>query len=578
LEKETKITTSFHWFHWLIVFLSIVLTVFAWWFSKNQVEEKIQFQFQKEAEQVVELVFERMQKYEDGLWGGVAAIQAKGGDISYGDWLVYATRLNIDVKYPGINGIGVIHYVRKHELSSYLREQRQTRRDYKIHPIHNEEEYFPIAYIEPMANNAKAVGLDMAHEKSRYKAALKARDTGLAQITAPIELVQDAEKTPGFLFYAPFYLGGPYDSLEDRLGFFSGMVYAPFVVKKLMQGTLLRGKRRVDIQIIDGNKELYNEHIETHPNFDSDPLFQETKKLELYGRTWTFDIRSTKLFRDTVGNNQPLTILVGGMIIDSLIILLFLALSKSNRKAVEYANAMTNELKEKALHLEKSNKDLEQFSYLISHDLKAPLRGISNVLGFIEEDFGENINKEIQSNLDMIDGLVIRSQTLLNDVLTYSSFTNQNVEDKKELVKLDEVVLDILETNSIDEKNVSVNFVTQEIHSSKLLIRTLLNNLIANSQKHGGRVKTSDFKIHVRCESYNDKQYLFSVKDNGPGIPKDKEKDVFKIFRQLGNRNEIGGTGLGLALVKSIITNKSCNIWVERPEEGGIEFKFTWPK
>lgn len=578
MEKETEITTSFHWFHWLIVFLSILLTFFAWWFSNKQVTEKVQFQFQKEAEQVLELVSERMQKYEDGLWGGVAAIQANGGDISYGDWLTFATHLKIDVKYPGINGIGVIYHLRPQEINSFLKKQRQTRPNFKIHPTHNEKELLPITYIEPSAKNLKAIGLDMAHEKNRYTAAQKARDTGLAQITGPIELVQDAEKTPGFLFYAPFYIGADHQKLEDRREYFVGMVYAPFVVKNLMQGTLLREKRRVDIQISDSADVLYNEHVETNIGYDPDPLFKQSIALELYGRTWTFDIRSTKLFRDTAENDQPLTILVGGIIIDSLIILLFIALTKSNRKAVDYANEMTRELKQKAVHLEKSNKDLEQFSYLISHDLKAPLRGISNVLGFIEEDYGENINKGIQSNLEMIGGLVIRSQTLLDDVLTYSSFTNKNVDEKKERVKLKEIISDILEINSIDEKKVSVNFEPQEIYCSKLLIRTILNNLIANSQKHGGSVNTTDFKIHVQCESHNEKQYLFSVKDNGPGIPKDKEEDVFKIFRQLESRDKIGGTGLGLALVKSIVVNKSCSVWVERPEEGGAELKFTWPK
>jgi len=85
-------------------------------------------------------------------------------------------------------------------------------------------------------------------------------------------------------------------------------------------------------------------------------------------------------------------------------------------------------------------------------------------------------------------------------------------------------------------------------------------------------------KIHVQCESYSDKQYLFRIRDNGPGIPKGKEEHIFKIFKQLESRDKIGGTGLGLALVKSIVVNKNCSAWVENLEEGGAEFKFTWPK
>jgi len=134
LGKSTKITTSFHWVHWLIVSLSVILTVFAWWFSTKQVEEKVLFQFNKEADQIVELISERMQKYEDGLWGGVAAIQANGGDISYGEWLAFSAHLKIDVKYPGINGIGVVHSVLPQDLKAYVKKQRETRPDFSIHP------------------------------------------------------------------------------------------------------------------------------------------------------------------------------------------------------------------------------------------------------------------------------------------------------------------------------------------------------------------------------------------------------------------------------------------------------------
>jgi CHASE1-domain containing sensor protein len=215
---------TLRWFHWLVVILSIFLTLFAWYFSKKQIDEKIKNQFNREASQIIELITIRMKKYEDGLWGGVAAIQANGGDISYKNWLIFANSLHLEVKYPGINGIGVIHHISKEGLTAYLNEQRLDRPNYKIHPKHNEKEYFPITYIEPVKVNAKAVGLDMAHERNRYTASQKAGDTGVAQITGPIALVQDEAKTPGFLFFAPFYKGGVFSTLDERKNNFIGMV------------------------------------------------------------------------------------------------------------------------------------------------------------------------------------------------------------------------------------------------------------------------------------------------------------------------------------------------------------------
>ena len=126
-----------------------------------------------------------MQKYEDALWAGVGVVQAYGGDIFYENWRTYAETLHLEEKYPGINGIGIIHRVTPQALPAYLMEQRHVRPDFRIHPAHGESELLPITYIEPEAPNAKAIGLDIAHEANRYGAALKARDTGLAQITGP---------------------------------------------------------------------------------------------------------------------------------------------------------------------------------------------------------------------------------------------------------------------------------------------------------------------------------------------------------------------------------------------------------
>ena len=91
------------------------------------------------------------------------------------------------------------------------------RANFTIHPSHNEQELWPITYIEPYITNKQAVGLDVAFEKNRYSGIKNARDTGLAQLTGPITLVQDAKQTPGFLFYAPFYKKGALrDSVSAR--------------------------------------------------------------------------------------------------------------------------------------------------------------------------------------------------------------------------------------------------------------------------------------------------------------------------------------------------------------------------
>jgi CHASE1-domain containing sensor protein len=333
-EKDILMKSShLHWMHWLVIVASIILTLSAWYISKTSIEKNSELQFERQAQQAVALIQERIIKYEDALWAGVAMIQSNGGDVSHPRWRSFAENLSLEEKYPGINGIGVIHFISESEKENYLQQQRTLRPDYHIHPEHHRDEFWPITYIEPENMNSAAVGLDMAHETNRYRAALAARESGNAQITAPITLVQDANQTPGFLFYAPFYKKGPYETPAERISHFTGMVYAPFIFEKLMEGTLSKKNRLIGIKIKDNDYVLYNEHQSNFSDYDPNPLFSKQYEIDIYGRNWKFDIRSALSFRQAVKNNQPVIILIGGVIIDILLVTLFILLTNANRRA-----------------------------------------------------------------------------------------------------------------------------------------------------------------------------------------------------------------------------------------------------
>ena len=224
--QELRRAASLHYIHWLILLGSLALTFLAWYVAKSQAEERMHSLFERESAQVVALVQERMELYENVLWGGVASIKSQTYGMEHDEWRDYSRALRIDTKYPGINGIGVIFDVRPEDLETFLAEQRKTRPDFKIHPQHENNDFYPITYIEPEENNAAAVGLDMAHEKNRYAAIKKAIDTGEATITGPIVLVQDTGRTPGFLFYAPYYKQDNLENFFEKRQNFIGVVYA----------------------------------------------------------------------------------------------------------------------------------------------------------------------------------------------------------------------------------------------------------------------------------------------------------------------------------------------------------------
>lgn len=518
-----------------------------------------------------------MRKYEDALWGGVSAIQAQDGDISHRGWSTFAKHLRIDVRYPGINGIGVIHNVSPDKLGSYLSEQRIDRPLYHRHPRHQEAEYWPITYIEPFSTNAKAVGLDVAHEANRYDAAKKSRDSGAAQLTGPIVLVQDAERTPGFLFYAPFYQGGVYDSVEDRRKNITGLVYAPFVVNKLLAGTLEKDRRQVGIKITDRETVLYDEHLVSEEDYDPDPLFVTRRSLDLYGREWLFDIRSANSFRSATSGAQPLIILFGGLFIDALLFVLFLSLSRANQRATIFAEGMTDELRWRTRELEQSNLDLERFAYVASHDLKTPLRGIGDISEYLAEDLADyfkspEAHPDVEKNLGRLNTQVHRMESLIRGILSYSTIGTAAAEIEE--VNVAELVREIGGTLGLSERACVIDGELPTLATEGTQIAQVLNNLIGNAVKYHHDVANAVIRVSA---TKVDGVYVIAVADNGPGIDPRFHTRIFEIFQTLQSKDEIESTGIGLSIVKKLVESRGGSVTVDSALGQGATFSFSWP-
>jgi len=573
INRQKLIDSSrLHGFHWLILALSATLTLAAWYIATAQIDKRIAERFERESLQVIELVKERMQLYEHALWGAVAHIDASQTDITDKQWKDYSNSLQIDRTYPGINGLGIIFNIKPEEHDAFVEKQRKERPYFSLRPAHNEHEYWPITFIEPYQTNQQAVGLDMAFEENRYSGVKKTRDTGLAQLTGPITLVQDAKKTPGFLFFAPFYQKNTaHNSIETRRESIQGVAYAPFIMHKLISGTLAIENRHVSLKITDNGQSLYDDIDNVTTNqIDQSPLFIKNINVALYGREWQFVISANLTFREMSNSNQPHLILAAGVIINLLLLTLFIVLSRANKQALEYADNVTRELKINTQRLLKSNQDLEQFAYVASHDLKSPLNAIQKLVSWISEDCEKILPDDSKEHLKLLTSRTQRMNKLLDDLLDYARIGRNNYAPK--LLDLSATAQEIF--SLLDHPaTFTLSCQEQKLLIPKIPLEIVLRNLISNAIKHHDKTVGH---IQISYQLKNNHHYI-SVQDDGPGIPSELFDKALEMFQTLKPRDKVEGSGMGLSLSKKTIEHYGGSLTIESDGVHGTTIIMTWP-
>jgi PAS domain S-box-containing protein len=227
-----------------------------------------------------------------------------------------------------------------------------------------------------------------------------------------------------------------------------------------------------------------------------------------------------------------------------------------------------------AQELKRQNEELEQFAYVASHDLKAPMRGIDNLVTWIEEDLTAVLTEDTRANMELLKTRVKRLESLLDDLLAYSRAGREDL--VAEQVDAGALVAE-LATLVSPPQGLEVKAVPglPVLHTPRAALTQALQNLISNAIKHHDHPSSG----HVLVEARQSGAMIeFIVTDDGPGIPKQFRSRVFGMFQTLRPRDEVEGSGMGLAIVKKLVERHGGSIWLtEGPDGVGLAVHFTWP-
>ncbi|MCH8331719.1 MAG: GHKL domain-containing protein [Bacteroidetes bacterium] len=309
----------------------------------------------------------------------------------------------------------------------------------------------------------------------------------------------------------------------------------------------------------------------------------DDQKLELIESRYEQEKRQetlTKLKEETAADDLVLrkarnkrTLLVIGLALVIGLLAGLLSMYMLRRNAGNALALKKEEIEWKNQELDTANKNLKDFAQVISHDLKAPLKGIGIVADELALKYSEVLDQQGRDYIQILSQKARRMQQLIADVLTYSMHADAT--GHRELVNLDALVRDSIDFISAPEKiHIHVDVLLPSISGERIQLGQLFQNLLSNAVKFND--KETGY-INIGCSEL-DEEWKFYVKDNGKGIDSKYHTEIFQLFQTIDQKDKYQSTGIGLALVKKVIDNHGGEIWLESEVGKGTIFYFTMSK
>ncbi|MGN6646829.1 MAG: ATP-binding protein [Cytophaga sp.] len=246
-----------------------------------------------------------------------------------------------------------------------------------------------------------------------------------------------------------------------------------------------------------------------------------------------------------------------------------------NQTLNEFNQKLEQKVAERTTELESVNKELESFSYSVSHDLRAPLRFIHGYTNILEEEYKDKFDDEGRTLIQRIVNNTKKMGQLIDDLLSFSQLGRKEI--RKRLVSMNTIVREVWEELMRMESGRNVKFVMQElpdVYVDPSTINQVWVNLISNALKYSKNREQTVIEISYK---QTEKETVFIIKDNGAGFDMQYYDKLFGVFQRLHSTKEFEGTGVGLAIIQRIIAKHGGKIWAEAEVNKGATFYFSLP-
>lgn len=419
-----------------------------------------------------------------------------------------------------------------------------------------------VRWVEPLEGNEGVVGMYSSFDTTRESARSVSLQKHLVYATRTIELVQGGK---GFLVYVPLVVEGEHD----------GFMLCVIHLRSFLEHTFHQTVFQHEILVRDAGEIIYS----TESNVDQDRYHADSVPLDLAGIEWDIQLRPTSQMIKSHASAWPEAILfIGSLFAIGVGVLVKMLQSGSLVREklehlVEEIQRKQVEIQDKNAELSRSNKEMESFTYTVSHDLKSPLVTIDGYLGFLRLDIEQKRYDRVDEFSSRIERATKRMGDTISDLLELSRVGRET--RGTELVHTRELVDEVIAMleSQIRESDIEIVISSQmpTIQGDRTRISQVFQNLITNAISYS---KHPDHRCVITIDGVQEgDEVRLSVSDNGMGIPHEFQEKIFGLFQRLDTG--VDGTGIGLAIVSRIANMHGGKAWVESTPGKGATFFVT---